>query len=105
MTNEEMERAIEFIVKQQAQFATDLSNVSTDLQRVSADLQKVTESHLRTEENLGTVIGLVGQIAKTQLQMAEAQKRTDQALAETNGRLNSLIVVVERYFSNGRENQ
>ena len=95
MTNEEMERAVEFVVKQQAQFA--------------ADLQKVTESHLRTEENLGTVIGLVGQIAETQLQMAEAQKQmaevqqhTSEALAETNQRLNSLIVVVERYFSNGR---
>jgi hypothetical protein len=105
MTNQEMERAIGFVVKQQAQFATDLQKVATDLSKVSTDLQKVTESHLRTEENLGTVIGLVGQIAETQLQMAEAQKRTDQVLAETNERLNSLIVVVERYFSNGRGSQ
>ena len=49
----DVERAIEFVVKQQAQFATDLSNVSTDLQRVSADLQRATESHLRTEDDRG----------------------------------------------------
>ena len=104
MTNDEMERGLEFLLKQQAQFATDLHHVSSDLQRVSSDLQKVTESQLRNQETLGTVIGVVGQIAATQLQMAEAQKRTDQTVAETNERLNSLIVVVERYFTNGRGN-
>ena len=102
MTNEEMERSIDFILKQQAQFA--------------ADMQKVAEWQVRTEENLGTAVGLVGQIAQTQLQMAEAQvqmaeaqaqmaeaqKRTDQGLAETDRRLNSLILMVERYLSNGR---
>jgi len=95
MTNEEMERALEFLVKQQAQF-------STDLQRV--------------EQNLGATVNILSELTKTQLRMAEseilrdnriaelakAQMRTDEALAETNDRLNSLIVVVERYFSNGR---
>ena|SRR5207249_3252857 len=95
MTNDEMERALEFLVKQQAQF-------STDLQRV--------------EQNLGATVNILSELTKTQLRMAEseilrdnriaelakAQQRTDEALAETNDRLNSLIVVVERYFSNGR---
>jgi len=95
MTNDEVERAIEFVVKQQAQFATDL--------------QKLTQAHSETEKTLSTVVGLLGQVAETQLQMAEAQtdiakaqKRTDEALTETNERLNALIVVVERYFSNGQ---
>lgn len=95
MTNEEMERAIEFVIKQQAQF-------STDLQNVSGDLKKVTEAQLRTEQNLGTTVELMGQLAQHQLETSEAQIRLDQALKETNERLNSLIVVVERYFSNGR---
>jgi uncharacterized phage infection (PIP) family protein YhgE len=104
MTNEEMERSVDFILKQQAQFA--------------ADMQKAGERQTRTEENLGTVVELVGQIAQTQLQMAEAQaqmteaqaqmteaqKHTDQGLAETDRRLNSLILMVERYLSNGRGN-
>ena len=95
MTNDEMERALEFLVKQQAQF-------STDLQRV--------------EQNLGATVNILSELTKTQLRMAEseilrdnriadlakAQQRTDEALAETNDRINTLIVVVERYFSNGR---
>ena len=97
MTNDEMERALEFLVKQQAQFSTDLQQV---------------------EQNLGATVNILSELTKTQLRMAESeilrdnriaelaksQKRTDEALAETNDRLNSLIVVVERYFSNGRRN-
>jgi hypothetical protein len=104
MTNDEMERAIEFMVKQQAQFSTDL--------------QQLRESHKETEQNLAATVNLLSELTKTQLRMAEseilrdsrigelakAQKRTDEALAETNDRLNSLIVVVERYFSNGQRN-
>ena len=102
MTNDEMERALEFLVKQQAQF-------STNLQRLEQNLGTV-------EQNLGATVNILGELTKTQLRMAEseilrdnriaelakAQQRTDEALAETNDRLNSLIVVVERYFSNGR---
>ena len=94
MTSEEMERAIDFVIKQQAQFTTGLG---------------------RVEDTLETVVNVMAQVADTQLKMAEAQtnansqiaelagaqKRTDDAMAETTERLNSLIVVVERYFSNG----
>ena len=104
MTNDEMERALEFLVKQQAQF-------STNLQRLEQNLGTV-------EQNLGATVNILSELTKTQLRMAEseilrdnrigelakAQQRTDEALAETNDRLNSLIVVVERYFSNGRRN-
>jgi len=103
MTNEEMERAVELVVKQRAQFA--------------ADPQKLGHAHGETEKTLGTVVGLLGQVAETQVQMAEApartdsriadlaqlQKRTDEALAPTNERLKSLLVVAERYFSNGND--
>jgi indole-3-glycerol phosphate synthase len=97
MTTEEMDRALEFVIKQQAQFSTDLQ---------------------RLERNLSTTVDLLSEVSKTQLRMAEAQirtesrvaelaeaqKRTNDTLAETNDGLNSLIVVVERYFSNGRRN-
>jgi prefoldin subunit 5 len=102
MTNDEIERAIEFIVNQKGQF-------SSDMQRLEQNLSTV-------ERNLGTTVNILSELTKTQLRMAEseilrdnriaelaaAQKRTDEALAGTDDRLNSLIVVVERYFSNGR---
>ena len=74
MPNDEFERAFEFIVKQQAQGG--------------ADMQKLAEAQVRTDSRMA--------------ELAQAQKRTDEARAETSDRLNSLIVVVERYFSNGR---
>lgn len=109
MTNEEMQRKMEFIIEQQAQFAVNI--------------QKLEESQTRAEKRMGelegamvTVVNLVGQLAEAQertdarlsqlaTEIAEAQKRTEAALAETSERLNSLIIVVERYFSNGRGNQ
>src|SRR5205814_10529046 len=101
-TNDEVDRALEFLVKQHAQ-------CSTNLQRLEQNVGTV-------EQNLGATVNILSELTKTQLRMAEseilrdnrvaelakAQLRTDEALAETNDRLNSLIVVVERYFSNGR---
>jgi len=106
MNNDEMQRNMEFIVSQQAQFA--------------ADIQKLQEAHVQAEARITriegavvTVVDLVGQLARTQettgTQIAElvnsqkrtdeAMKRTDEALAETNERLNTFINFVERYIS------
>lgn len=104
MTNDEIERNFEFIVNQQARF--------------SSDLQKISEAQLRSEATISQVIQVLDQVAQTQVRLAEAQERADsriaelagaqkhanEAMAETTERLNSLILVVERYFSNGRGN-
>lgn len=109
MTNEEIERNFEFMVNQQARF--------------SSDLQRISEAQLRSETTIAQVIQVLDQVAQTQVRLAEAQERadsriaelaeaqkrtteaqnrTDDAMTETTERLNSLILVVERYFSNGR---
>jgi ABC-type transporter Mla subunit MlaD len=99
MNNEEMQRNMEFIVSQQAQFA--------------ADIQKLQEAHVQAEARITriegavvTVVDLVGQLARSQettgtqiAELVKSQKRTDEALAETNERLNSFINFVERYLS------
>jgi chromosome segregation ATPase len=112
MTNEEFERAAKFIANQQAMFAESQQKFAEteqkfaeNQQRLSSDVRDLADSRLRTERTLWTTRDVLGRIAGTQLQIAEAKKRTDESLAETNERLNSLIVVVERYFSNGRGNQ
>lgn len=97
MTNDEMERAIEFMVKQQAQFTTDLGRIERTLENTVNLLAQVAETQVNMAE---AQVRADNSIAE----LAQAQKRTDEALAETNDRLNSLIVVVERYFSNGRQN-
>jgi predicted nucleic acid-binding Zn-ribbon protein len=85
MANEQFERHMQFIVEQQAQFAVDIQQ----LKEAQAEL---TKKHNHLTEALTTVVGMVGKLT-------HAQDRTDEKLSETDDRLNTLIGVVERYFS------
>ena len=81
MTNEEMQKAIEFMVSQQAQFA--------------ADIQKLQESQAETNQLLNrlaavTVKGFEDSNAKINA-LIDAQMRTDEAVK-------NLTTVVDRYF-------
>ena len=103
MTNEEMQRNMEFIVSQQAHFAADIQQLKEAQVQAEARMTRI-------EGALVMVVDLVGQLARrlettaTQIaELVETQKRTDEALAETNDRLNSFITFVERYIS-GRAN-
>ena len=94
MTEEEMQKKMEFILEQQAQFAVNI--------------ETLREAQQRTESNLAQVVAAQAQMARSQAHMnevvavmAEAQERTDRKLAETDDRLNTLINVVERHVSEG----
>lgn len=97
MDNEQIERHISFIIEQRAQF--------------SVDMQKLNEAHTKAEGRIsrleGAIVAVVNMIAdltKAQKGLVEAQKRTDEQLAETNERLNIFINVVERHLSGGNGN-
>lgn len=103
MANEQFERHMQFIVEQQAQFTVDIQQ----LKEAQAEL---TTKHNHLTEALTTVVGMVGKLTqaqnRTDEKLAQAQDRTDEKLleltnkqAETDDRLNTLIGVVERYFS------
>ena len=109
MTNEEMEKTIQFILAQQAQFAANLGALAasqkelTDSQKELAQAQQRTEQRWeRAEEGIRSLLAIaeihdreIATLAETQAQFAESQK-------ETNDRLNALIDTVERYISEGR---
>lgn len=113
MTNEEMNKKMEFILEQQAQFAVNLQRLEERME----DFQMKAEARLSRLE--GAVVGVVGlidrmikvqertdenvaELTKQVLALAEAQIRTDKRLVETDERLNTLITVVERFISEGR---
>lgn len=70
-----MEKAIAFILEQQAQFAVNQQQTAQQITHLSAAMIELAEAHTRTEESL----------------------------AETNERLNALINTVERHISEGRD--
>jgi succinyl-CoA synthetase alpha subunit len=113
MNNEEMERKMNFIVEQQAQFASDI--------------QQLQESQARTDQVVSHTADAVAQSAKTVAQMGDvvtrlanvthvgftevnakinalvdAQIRTEENLARTDENLRNFIAVVDRRFSEGR---
>jgi len=91
MTNEEIQRTIEFILEQQAQFATRMQRDEARLTRLEdafatlVNLARITDGRLDTTESRLDV--LTDKMAI----LAEAQAHTDQ-------RLSALIDVFERYI-------
>jgi chromosome segregation ATPase len=110
MTDKEIEKRIEFIIEQQAQFATDIQ-VLREIQTADRELQQtdaklLKEKHNNLTEALTTVVGIVGRLAAAQeltdgrlAELAEAQVRTNERVSEIAERLNVFIDVVEKYIS------
>ena len=106
MTNEALEKRMEFIVEQQAQFASDI--------------QQLREAQTQTDSVVAQTGEIVGRLASTTLEgfkdvnaklnaLVDSQIRTDEKISSladsqtrTDGDLRNLIAVVDRYFTEGR---
>ncbi len=117
MTNDEMQKMMEFILEQQARFATNMDLLGEKVDHLSdaqrrteeslAELAAVQTHMLRMQTHMNEVVAAIADAQQRTdakvAELAEAQARTDRKLSETDERLNVLIGVVERYFSNGRK--
>jgi hypothetical protein len=91
MSEEELNKKMEFIVEQQAQFAADI--------QARREVQAANEKQMGDlSRSVVTIVGLVGDLA-------ELQRRTDEKLnsladsqMRTDERLNNLINIVERHI-------
>jgi ABC-type transporter Mla subunit MlaD len=106
MNNEEFERKMAFIVEQQAQFASDiqqLGEVQGQLQITQAQTENVVARLANaTLEGFKDVNAKIDALVDAQIRLNESQAHTDENLARTDENLRNLIVVVDRYFSEGR---
>jgi DNA anti-recombination protein RmuC len=93
VTGEEMERAIDFLLKSQANLEQRIEQVNSNL---SARIAEVTAQ-------VGETNLIVGQIAETQNQFIETVTRTFEEQAEfnrrTDVRINALVGAVEKLIS------
>ncbi len=84
MTNEEIQKVLEFIIKQQEGFAENMDKADARMTRL--------------EGAFVGVFNIVSETAKTQKELSESQKVLVEAQRRTDERLNILIDTVERYI-------
>ena len=111
MTNEEMEKTMQFILEQQSQFTANFQKIEEarekDEEARKKDLARIT----RLEESFQLLVQLAQSHDERLVTLTEAQIRTNEQIAamnertaETDERLNALIAVVERYISSKGQN-
>lgn len=88
MSNEEMNKKIEFIVEQQAKFAADIE-ILREIQAADAR---------RLGDGLLSMIDIVGHLTRTQIRTEETVNRLAKAQAQTEQSLTILINIVERHM-------
>lgn len=107
MANEEMQRTIQFILEHQAQLFTSLESLkeivrmqSSQIAQHSAQIAEhsaqIAQHSAQIAENSSQISSLRDLLLRT-LRIIEEQGR------QTDERINALVLVVERYFSNGRK--
>jgi hypothetical protein len=85
----DIERTIEFIVNQQAQFSTDIQLLKENQKEMQ---QVIMDNQAATQKDIRSLVDVVTSLAR----LHEGLVRTVQ---ETNSRLNTLIGIVERHIS------
>jgi len=110
MSEEEMNKKMEFIIEQQAKFAAEIE-ITREIQAQDAKLFKEHDRKL-SDAFIG-LVDIVGHLTRAQTSadarinlLAEAQTRTDESIKRlteagerTDARLNILISVVDRHIS------
>jgi hypothetical protein len=95
MTNEEMQKAMDFIVEQQAKTAVKLDRLSENVDAIAVAQERNEKKWERTEEGIRALLSIA------EIHEREIATLSDNGRA-TDERLNTLINVVERQISEGR---
>jgi archaellum component FlaC len=101
MTNEEMQRTMEFIVEQQAQFAANMGQMQESMGQMQVSMAELAEAQKRTDATVERLASQVEQIARQQAHINEVVAVMADAQQHTDERLNALIDIV-REGRNGK---
>jgi len=95
MSNEEMNKKMEFIVEQQAQFAVDIEKMRKvqvqDTKLLKEETNVLNQQYHKLSDAVITVVGLVGTLTRAQLAADDRITELTQAQAHTDDRINVLV--------------
>lgn len=109
MTNEEMQRAMEFIINQQGQFVMDIAKLEAKLDGLTGKLDGLTgivAQLTTTTAQLATVT--LSHVEETDRKFDDVDRRISalvDAQLKTEENIRNLTAVVDRYFTEGRNGQ
>ncbi len=92
MADEDFQKKAEFIVEQQAQFATQIGQLEDIVVRLA---QATLDRFEATDKRVDDIDERISALVNSQIHTEESLKKTDE-------NLRNLISVVDRYFSEGR---
>ena len=109
MTGDEMERAIQFILEQQARqdarFSEKIDRLSGHVERISGIVDRLSDKVDRLSDKVDrTADSVVALLAIAEMHEREIASLNERG-RETDERLNALINTVERYISERRNGQ
>lgn len=102
--NEEMEKTMQFILQQQAQFTANLQRVEEEREKDSARIKHLEESFALLVELTRTHNERINDLTEAQIRTDEQIKATHEQTKETDERLNALIAMVDRYIASRGQN-
>ena len=106
MTNEEMQRTMEFILNQQAQLVASQQKADERFTRLEDIVSKFAAATLSRFESTDARISTLSEDVDAKFAaLIDAQMRTDEAVKKTDETVRNLTAVVDRYFRerNGRK--
>ena len=98
MSPEEIERTVQFLLNQQAQFAADFAASQTRQEAIEAIVERLSNKTDRIAEGLIGLTSIVGQLAATQQLTAEEVRTTGEQQKETDRLLRQLIRTFEQHL-------
>jgi len=102
MSPEELQRAMQFLLNQQAQFAADFARI---VETQAANEARWTDRFDRLTDGVVGLTGIVGQLAASQQrtdeqlrELRESDARLQEQIRETDAHLNIVIEMFERHL-------
>ena len=107
MSSDKFQRQMDFILDQQARFNEDMIRLEQNTRQNTEDLSRlvgaVMNLTLHVKENSRQIAELIEHGKETDRRIAELRNEYDARQKDADARINALIEVVERYFSNGQK--